>query len=90
MFIVIAFISKYFACMIYAKLIGYSWGESSAIGALMNARGLMILIFANIGLSSNLISNTDYSILFLVAIVTTALTSPLVKWSLFRKTKGQV
>jgi Kef-type K+ transport system membrane component KefB len=77
MFILIAFVSKYFACMIYAKLIGYSWGESSAIGALMNARGLMILIFANIGLSSKLISNTDYSILFLVAVVTTALTSPL-------------
>ena len=90
MFILIAFVSKYFACMIYAKLIGYSWGESSAIGALMNARGLMILIFANIGLSSKLISNMDYSILFLVAVVTTALTSPLVKWSLFRKTRGQV
>ena len=56
----------------------------------MNARGLMILIFANIGLSSNLISNTDYSILFLVAVVTTALTSPLVKWSLYRKTKVQI
>ena len=90
MFILIAFVSKYFACMIYAKFIGYSWGESSAIGALMNARGLMILIFANIGLSSKLISNTDYSILFLVAVITTALTSPLVKWSLFRKSKVQV
>ncbi|MGE8077457.1 cation:proton antiporter [Peribacillus loiseleuriae] len=87
MFIGMAFISKYFACMIYAKIIGYSWGESSAIGVLMNARGLMILIFANIGLSSKLISNTDYSILFLVAVITTALTSPLVKWSLYRKTK---
>ena len=90
MFIGMAFISKYFVCMIYAKIIGYSWGESSAIGALMNARGLMILIFANIGLSSKLISNTDYSILFLVAVITTALTSPLVKWSLYRKTKVQV
>ncbi len=90
MFILIAFVSKYFACMIYAKFIGYSWGESSAIGALMNARGLMILIFANIGLSSKLITNNDYSILFLVAVITTALTSPLVKWSLFRKSKVQV
>ncbi|MED4532102.1 cation:proton antiporter [Metabacillus fastidiosus] len=88
-FIVTAFISKYFPCLIYAKTIGYSWGESSAVGALMNARGLMILIFANIGLSSKLISNTDYSILFLVAIVTTALTSPLVKKSLTCQTKVQ-
>lgn len=90
LFIGVAFLSKYFACMIYAKIKGYSWGESSAIGALMNARGLMILIFANIGLSSKLISNTDYSILFLVAVITTALTSPLLKWSLFRKIKDQV
>jgi len=90
MFIGMAFISKYFACMIYAKMIGYNWRESSAIGALMNARGLMILIFAHIGLSSKLISINDYSILFLVAIITTALTSPLLKWSLYRKTKVQV
>ena len=90
LFIGVAFISKYLVCMIYAKIRGYSWGESSAIGALMNARGLMILIFANIGLNSKLISNTDYSILFFVAVITTALTSPLLKWSLYRKTKAQV
>ena len=90
LFIGAAFISKYFACMFYAKVIGYNWGESSAIGALMNARGLMLLIFANIGLSSNLISNTDYCILFLIAIITTALTSPLLTWSLFPKTKRSV
>jgi Kef-type K+ transport system membrane component KefB len=87
LFIGVAFISKYFACMVYAKVVGYNWRESSAIGALMNARGLMLLIFANIGLSSNLISNTDYCILFLIAIITTALTSPLLKWSLSHKTK---
>ena len=79
LFIGAAFISKYFACMLYAKVTGYNWRESSAIGALMNARGLMLLIFANIGLSNNLISNTDYCILFLIAIITTALTSPLLK-----------
>jgi Kef-type K+ transport system membrane component KefB len=89
-FIVVAFVSKYFVCMIYAKKIGYSWGESSAIGALMNARGLMILIFANIGLSTGLISNTDYSILFLVAIFTTVLTSPIVKRSLKNKNKEDI
>ena len=64
--------------------------KSSAIGALMNARGLMILIFANIGLSSGLISNTDYSILFLVAIITTAITSPIVKISLKGKNKVNI
>jgi Kef-type K+ transport system membrane component KefB len=68
--------------MFYAKGIGYSWRESSAIGALMNTRGLMILVFANIGLSSKLISTNDYCILFLIAVITTVMTTPVLKWSL--------
>ena len=26
-FIIVAFVSKYFVCMIYARTIGHSWGE---------------------------------------------------------------
>ncbi|MDM5187009.1 cation:proton antiporter [Bacillus sp. DX4.1] len=88
LFILIAFTTKYFSCMLYSKMIGFNWNQSSAIGALMNARGLMILIFANIGLTSKLISNNDYCILFLIAIITTIFTSPLFKISMyFQKNK---
>ncbi|PHC82971.1 hypothetical protein COF42_25610 [Bacillus wiedmannii] len=84
-FIILAFATKYFSCMLYARFIGFNWRQASATGALMNARGLMILIFANIGLSINLISKNDYSVLFLIAIFTTALTSPLFKFSMHFK-----
>ncbi|PGD97846.1 cation:proton antiporter domain-containing protein [Bacillus wiedmannii] len=85
LFIIIAFTTKYFSCMIYSKIIGFNWKQSSAIGALMNARGLMILIFANIGLSSKIISNNDYCILFLIAIITTFFTTPIFKLSMYSK-----
>lgn len=76
-YLVIAIIGKYSASMLVAKSIGFNWKESSAIGALMNARGLMILIFGNIGISYNLISTEVYSIIVIVAIITTSMTYPL-------------
>jgi Kef-type K+ transport system membrane component KefB len=47
------------------------------MGALMNARGLMILIFINIGLGLGIIEQRMYSILVVVALVTTGLALPL-------------
>lgn len=88
LFIILAFLSKYLSCAFFAKLMGYSWGESSAIGALMNARGLMILIFAQVGLSNKIISQDDYCILFLIALFTTVITTPLFKWSLVKREKN--
>lgn len=87
LFLLLSFLSKYACCGIYAKKLGLSWSESSAVGALMNARGLMILVFAQIGLSNNIISSADYSILFIIALVTTTLMTPLFKWSLAFQTK---
>lgn len=63
------------------RRIGFSWKESSSIGGLMNARGLMELIVANIGLSYGIISENVYSILVLMAIVTTMLAVPMFNWS---------
>ena len=48
-----------------------------AIGALMNARGLMELIIINIGLQRGIITPALFSILVLMAIVTTLMASPL-------------
>ena len=48
-----------------------------AIGALMNARGLMELIVINIGLQRGIIGEGLFSMLVLMAIVTTLMASPL-------------
>lgn len=59
--------------------IGFRWnrGEAVAMGALMNARGLMILIFINAGLALGIISRPVFSMLVVVAVITTGLALPV-------------
>lgn len=76
--ILFAFVSKYFSCMFTMRWVSkFSWKESSAIGGLINSRGLMELIIANIGLFYGLIDIGLYSILVLVAITTTLAAMPI-------------
>jgi Kef-type K+ transport system membrane component KefB len=77
-----AFISKYGSVLITMKSFGYNWRESSAIGGLINARGLMVLIVANIGLDYKIINSNLYSILVLLAVLSTLLAMPIYKMSL--------
>ncbi|PGR73110.1 hypothetical protein COC43_23160 [Bacillus thuringiensis] len=85
LFVLLAFGTKYISCVLYSKIVGFNWSEANVIGAMMNVRGLMILIFAKIGVDSRFISNNEYNILFLIAIVTTILVSPLFKLSTYFK-----
>ncbi|MFM7024216.1 MAG: cation:proton antiporter [Flavobacteriales bacterium] len=77
-----SFASKYLIATSVMKLNGFSWKESSAIGGLMNARGLMELIIANIGLMYGVINPTLYSILILVAVLSTLLAMPIYNLSM--------
>ena len=80
--LVISFIGKYGAATLAMRKMKFSWRESSAIGGLMNARGLMLLIFINLGIDYNLITNELFSILVIVAIITTATAMPIYRLSL--------
>ena len=64
--------------MLAAKLAGENWRDSATIGVLMNARGLMELIILNIGLEQGIITPTLFTIMVIMAIVTTIMASPLV------------
>lgn len=77
MLIAFAIIGKWGGCMLAARLSGENWRASSSIGILMNARGLMELIILNIGLQQGVITPTLYTIMVLMAIVTTLMASPL-------------
>ena len=77
-----AFAGKYLGCGLVVRAQGYSWRYASAVGGLMNARGLMILIFINIGLAYDLVTPEMFAILVLVAIVTTAAAMPIYRASL--------
>jgi Kef-type K+ transport system membrane component KefB len=76
--VVIAVLGKGIACMLAARAAGENWRDSATIGSLMNARGLMELIILNIGLEQKVITPTLFTIMVIMAIVTTLMTSPLV------------
>jgi Kef-type K+ transport system membrane component KefB len=60
-----------------AKLMGQSWTDSLAIGALMNTRGLMELIVLNIGYDLGILSPEIFAMMVLMALGTTFMTGPL-------------
>jgi Kef-type K+ transport system membrane component KefB len=68
---------KGIACTLAARLSKVPLRESVALGSLMNARGLIELILLNIGLEAGIITPTLFSILVLVAIVTTLMATPI-------------
>jgi Kef-type K+ transport system membrane component KefB len=76
--VAIAVLGKGIACMLAAKAAGENWRDSATIGSLMNARGLMELIILNIGLEQKVITPTLFTIMVIMAILTTLMTSPLV------------
>ncbi|WP_237570738.1 cation:proton antiporter [Mycolicibacterium lacusdiani] len=75
--LVVSIAGKGVACALAARLRKVPLRESVALGALMNARGLIELILLNIGLQAGIITPTLFTILVLVAIVTTLMASPI-------------
>ena len=61
-----------------ARLTGMDWWESLQLGALMNTRGLMELIALNIGYDMGILSERIFTMLVIMALVTTIMTGPLV------------
>ncbi|HEX2909574.1 MAG TPA: cation:proton antiporter [Chloroflexia bacterium] len=74
--IIMATVGKGGACYLAALLVGEKHREALGIGILMNTRGLVELIILNIGLEQKIISPTLFTIMVIMAIVTTFMTSP--------------
>ncbi|NBR48391.1 cation:proton antiporter [bacterium] len=74
--IVVSISAKLFACYGAARLSGIKHSDSLTIASLMNARGLMELILLNIGLQAGLITQTLFTMLVLMAVVTTLMAAP--------------
>ena len=79
--IVIASVGKGVACWIAGVFAGRPSREAMAIGALMNARGLMELIILNIGLERGMISASLFTIMVTMTIATTLAAGPLFEWA---------
>jgi len=75
--VVVASAGKFGGSVAAARITGLNWRDSSALGVLMNTRGLMELIVLNIGLEMNVISPTLFAMLVIMALVTTFATTPI-------------
>jgi Kef-type K+ transport system membrane component KefB len=80
--IAVACVGKFGGTALAALYTGLPWRDASALGVLMNTRGLMELIVLHVGLDLGVISPRAFAMLVIMAIVTTLLTSPLL--GLFR------
>jgi Kef-type K+ transport system membrane component KefB len=78
--VVVATVGKLAGTAIPARLGGLSWRESATVGVLMNTRGLMELVILNIGRDLGVLSPTLFTILVIMAVVTTVVTSPIIGW----------
>jgi Kef-type K+ transport system membrane component KefB len=85
---VVAIIGKFGACWLAARLGGQPQGVALRIGTLMNARGLMQLIAINVGLADGIVSPSMFTVLVVVAVVTTVMAAPLL--SLWDRRDGGV
>ncbi len=72
-----AVLGKAGACYAAARLCGESHRDALGVGSLMNARGLMELIILNIGLERGLITPALFSIMVLMAVMTTLMATPM-------------
>jgi Kef-type K+ transport system membrane component KefB len=84
-----ACVGKGGACWLAARLHGEDNRTALAVGALMNARGLMELIILNIGLQRGVIQSTFFSIMVVMAIATTLMAAPLFEWVYGRRARRQ-
>ncbi len=81
----VAIAGKYFGTYVAARVSGINKREASALGWLMNTRGLTELIVLNIGLELGVISPLIFTMLVIMVLVTTFMTSPLLEWTYPKK-----
>ncbi|WP_422738452.1 cation:proton antiporter [Micromonospora sp. WMMD729] len=88
--VTVAIVGKYGACWAAARMRGEPNGVALRVGALMNARGLMQLIALNVGLEAGIVNSSLFTVLVLVALVTTLMTTPLLSWIERREARTRV
>jgi Kef-type K+ transport system membrane component KefB len=74
-----AMLAKFVGAGGFAKLAGLPGRQAIQLGVLMNCRGITELVIASIGLQYGLVNQLGFTILVLVAVITTAVTGPLMR-----------
>ena len=77
--VVVAVAGKFGGGALAARSTGENWKDAFALGALMNTRGLMQLIVLNIGYDLGILSPAIFTMMIIMALVTTAMTGPALR-----------
>ncbi len=88
--LVAAVLGKLGGCYIGARMTGQPAREAGCIAALMNTRALMALIAINVGLELKLLTPELFTMLVIMALATTAMCGPLLRWWLPKDLKAQL
>jgi Kef-type K+ transport system membrane component KefB/nucleotide-binding universal stress UspA family protein len=83
-FVVIASVGKTLGALMGGHFAGLSWRESLAMATGLNARGSTEVIIATIGISLGVLSETLYTLIVAMAIITTMIMPPTLRWALSR------
>jgi K+:H+ antiporter len=75
--LIAAVTGKFGAISVAARVQGFSWRDSVALGALMNTRGLMELVVLNIGYDLGILSAPMYTMMVIMALTTTCMAGPV-------------
>ncbi|GAA3427527.1 hypothetical protein GCM10018953_47100 [Streptosporangium nondiastaticum] len=77
--LVVASAPKLAGGALFARRVGLAPRDALCFGALMNCRGVTEIVIATIGLQHGLINEAGFTMLVLLALLTTATTAPLVR-----------
>lgn len=78
--LLLAAAGKIGGAIVGARMTGQDWRFSLALGALLNTRGLVELIVLNIAYNAHVFSPTLFTMLVVMALVTTAVTVPILNY----------
>ncbi len=86
--ITVAIACKFGGTFVASRVTGLGWRESAVVGTLMNTRGLTELIVLNLALEKGVLSPALFTMLVIMALVTTLMTGPALKLLDPRNTYG--
>jgi Kef-type K+ transport system membrane component KefB len=66
-------------CYLGGRLTGQPWRDAACVATLMNTRALMGLVAINIGLDLGLLNRELFTMLVIMALLTTAMTGPMLR-----------
>lgn len=72
---------KWGGAALAGRYTGLSWRQASSLGILLNTRGLVQLVMLDIGTDLGILSSNLFSLLVIASLITTAMTTPLLRFT---------